>query len=120
MIYKIHGSVDTLESSRDQYVISEDDYIDFLVRMTRAKAVPSIFAEPFQTRPFLFLGHGLNDWNLRAVLSRIKKDLRRRKDIRSWAINFRPSRLEQRFWEQYDVEVYNMLIDEFVKELASG
>ena len=38
--------------------------------MTKNKAIPAIFAEPFQTRHFLFLGYGLNDWNLRVVLYR--------------------------------------------------
>jgi hypothetical protein len=88
IIYKMHGAVDRLDPERDQYVITEDDYIDFLARMTRNRAIPAIFAEPFQTRPFLFLGYGLRDWNLRVVLSRIEKDLHRRKGIKSWSIQY--------------------------------
>ncbi len=84
VIYKMHGAVDRSQPDRDQYVITEDDYIDFLVRMTKNKAIPSIFAEPFQTRHFLFLGYGLNDWNLRVVLNRIPKGLK------SWAIQHQP------------------------------
>ena len=103
----------------DQYVITEDDYIDFLTRMTKKKAVPAIFAEPFQTRHFLFLGYSLSDWNLRVVLNRIEKDLRRRKGIKSWAIQYKPSRLEQRFWQERGVEVYDMTIEEFVTKLVS-
>jgi SIR2-like domain len=125
VIYKMHGTVDRRQSTRDQYVITEDDYIDFLARMTKNKAIPAIFAEPFQTRAFLFLGYGLYDWNLRVVLNRIEKDLRQRKDLRerrgitSWAIQYRPKPLERRFWQERGVEVYDMLIDEFVKELES-
>ena len=119
VIYKMHGSVDRTEMKRDQYVITEDDYIDFLTRMTKKKAVPAIFAEPFQTRHFLFLGYSLSDWNLRVVLNRIEKDLRRRKGIKSWAIQYKPSRLEQRFWQERGVEVYDMTIEEFVTKLVS-
>lgn len=119
VLYKMHGAVDRREPTRGQYVVTEDDYIDFLARMTKTKAIPSIFAEPFQTRPFLFLGYGLRDWNLRVVLNRVEKDLRRPKGITSWAIQRNPSPLERRFWQKRDVEVYDMDIDEFVKELAS-
>jgi hypothetical protein len=119
VIYKMHGAVDRLQAIRDQYVITEDDYIDFLARMTKNKAIPAIFAEPFQTRAFLFMGYGLYDWNLRVVLNRIEKDLRRRKGIKSWAIQSKPKPLERRFWQERGVEVYDMTIGEFVQELMS-
>jgi len=119
IVYKMHGAVDRRQPSRDQYVITEDDYIDFLARMTKNKAIPAIFAEPFQTRHFLFLGYGLNDWNLRVVLNRIEKDLRRPKSISSWAIQYQPRPLEARFWQERGVEVYDQLLEEFVKRIAS-
>jgi hypothetical protein len=119
VIYKMHGAVDRKDQTRDQYVITEDDYIEFLARMTKNTAIPAIFAEPFQTRHFLFLGYGLQDWNLRVVLNRVEKDLRRPKGIKSWAIRRQPSPLEQRFWQERGVEVYDMSIDEFVQELQS-
>lgn len=118
VIYKMHGAVDRGEPNRDQYVITEDDYIDFLARMINNKAIPAIFAEPFQSSPFLFLGYGLGDWNLRVVLNRLEKDLRRRK-IQSWAIQYRPSPLEIRFWQERHVEVYGMLIEDFITQLKS-
>jgi hypothetical protein len=121
VIYKMHGAVDRREASRDQYVITEDDYIEFLARMTSNTILPASFAEPFQTRPFLFLGYGLRDWNLRVVLSCIEKgykDLRRRRGIKSWAIQYRASPLERRLWQERGVEIYDMNLDEFVAELA--
>jgi hypothetical protein len=114
----MHGAVDRQDPGRDQYVITEDDYIDFLARMTKNKAIPSIFAEPFQTRHFLFLGYGLRDWNLRVVLNRIEKDMRRPSGTTSWAIQNGPSPLEKRFWQEHKVEVYDVMIEDFVKELA--
>ncbi len=120
VIYKMHGAVDRRELARDQYVITEDDYIDFLARMTMKKAIPAIFADLFQTRHFLFLGYSLRDWNLRVVLNRIEKGLHRTKGIKSWAIQYDTSPLEQRLWQERGVEVYDMTIEEFVKELASS
>lgn len=119
VIYKMHGAVDRHAPARDQYVITEDDYVEFLARMVNKTAIPAGFAEPFLTRHFLFLGYGLRDWNLRVVLNRIEKQLRLSHEIISWAVQHEPSPLERRFWQGRGVEVYDLTIDEFVKELAS-
>lgn len=119
VIYKMHGAVDNHDPKRDQYVITEDDYIDFLTRMTKSKAIPTIFGDPFQTRHVLFLGYGLHDWNMRVVLNRIDKDLARPKGIKSWVIEHNPSPLEKRFWQERGVEMYEMAIEDFVKELEA-
>lgn len=117
VIYKMHGSIDRGGSMRDQFLITEDDYVEFLSRMTRNSAIPAMFAEPFQQRHFLFLGYSLSDWNLRVVLNRIEKDLRRQKGVRSWAIRWKVTPLESRFWQERGVTDYDMLIDDFVHEL---
>lgn len=117
VIYKMHGAVDRRDPARSQYVITEDDYIDFLTRMTSDSAIPAIFSQAFQQRPFLFLGYGLRDWNLRVVLNKIEKDMQRPGDITSWAIQHDPSPLERLFWQKRDVQVYDMTIEEFVAKL---
>jgi len=121
VIYKIHGTVDRRDAKRDQYVITEDDYIDFLARMVRGRAIPKIFAEPFSIRNFLFLGYGLRDWNMRVVWNRIERGLKRDpKRITSWAIQHKISPLERRFWQEHRVETYEMTVDDFVKKLVNG
>jgi hypothetical protein len=115
VIYKMHGGVDRQDRERDSYVITEDDYIDFLTRVASKTAIPAIFAEPFQDRHFLFLGYGLRDWNLRVVLNRIEKDWPR--SIVSWAIQYHPSALEREFWSKRQVKIYDMTIEEFIQEL---
>lgn len=117
VIYKMHGGIDRHSPNRDQYVITEDDYIDFLTRMTKNRAIPAILAEAFQSRHFLFLGYSLRDWNLRVVLNRIQ-DSRRASDITSWSIQYKPSLMERKFWEKRRVEVFDMTLDEFVQDLA--
>jgi hypothetical protein len=119
VIYKMYGSVDRRDLRLDQYVITEDDYIDFLARLTKNRAIPAIFAEPFQTRPFLYLGYSLRDWNMRVVLNRIERDFRRPRNIRGWAIQYNPTPLEQRFWQERAVAVYDLVIEEFVRQLGS-
>lgn len=121
VIYKIHGSIDRSANPRREYVITEDDYIDFLARMTNSTAIPKIFAEPFQKHPFLFLGYGLYDWNLRVVLNRIHRELRRPDDIKSWAVETQSKPLEKKLWSMRNVNVFDGLtLDEFIDGLRNA
>ena len=119
VVYKIHGSCDAADSTKDQYVITEDDYIDFLSRMVKNTAIPAFCAEPFQCWPFLFIGYRLGDWNMRVVLNRISPTVRLEQGIKSWAIERAPSALEERFWMTRGVNVYPKPIDDFVTELSA-
>ena len=118
IVYKIHGSCERTDPTSDQYVITEDDYIEFLSRMVKNKAVPAVFAVPFRQRHFLFLGYGLADWNFRVVFNRIGQERQRQKtNLTSWAVQRKPSKLEERFWQQRGVEVYDQTLDDFIAQL---
>ena len=120
VIYQMHGGIDRVDAARDQYVITEDDYVDFLTRLTKRTAFPAIFAEPFEERHFLFLGYGLRDWNLRVVLNKVQRELQRGLDLTSWAIDGAPSSLEQRFWQDRGVEVFRMTIADFLVAMEAA
>jgi hypothetical protein len=133
VIYKMHGSIDRAQDGIGNYVITEEDYIEFLSRMTTESAVPKQFMRYFRERHFLFLGYGLADWNLRVVLRNLRKvlpddldapEMRRRtrrgdddEDLVSWAIQFRPSELEKSLWRARDVRIFDEDINEFVAGL---
>jgi hypothetical protein len=126
VIYKMHGSVGRDTEDHDHFVITEEDYVDFLSRMTTNAAVPSLFYPYFRERSFLFLGYSLRDWNLRVVLKNLSRNLRTRRGrngqnedeaLPSWAIQYRPSELEKKLWEKRNVEIYDLTIDEFVAKL---
>lgn len=120
-IFKMHGSSIREAPDEDSYVITEDDYIDFLSRMSGQTAVPAIFGEPFRKSHFLFLGYGLRDWNLRVILHKIWKDWPRR--FASWAIQGKADPLEREFWNRRDLTIYEMDIAQFlvkVRKEAAG
>jgi hypothetical protein len=131
VIYKMHGTVDRVTAKWDSFVITEDDYIDFLSRMTGQTAVPAQFMRHFRTRHFLFLGYGLRDWNLRVVLKNLRAVLPAAEDaskqmedddegvLRSWAIQFNPSELETELWGAREVKIYDVDINEFVDKLRA-
>ncbi len=120
IIYKMHGSVDLEQSKRDSYVITEDDYVDFLTRMMtqEASAIPSFVVEYLATRTVLFLGYSLRDWNLRVLLNQM--DHRTRRAIISWAVQYKPSDLEKQFWGKRDVTIFDLAVDEFVNALRKA
>jgi len=119
-IFKMHGSSIPGAPEEDSYVITEDDYVDFLSRMSGQTAVPAIFGEPFRRSHFLFLGYGLRDWNLRVILHKIWKDWPRK--YASWAIQERADPLERKFWSKRNLEIFEMSIADFlvkVREVAA-
>lgn len=119
IVYKMHGAIDRRQNCLGHYVITEDDYVEFLTRMTRRNVIPPIFAEPFQNRPFLFLGYGLYDWNLRVILNRVQ-EFRGNPRFRSWAIQTRSKPVERKLWEARGVDVYDGLtLAQFLDELRN-
>jgi SIR2-like domain len=123
VVYKLHGSVergapaDDGDASLGDYLITEGDYLDFLVGMTRSRVIPRTIGQAFTRRHFLFLGYGLRDWNIRIILSQLERGLRqkRRRNLLSWAIDADPSPLDRRFWKDRGIEVYKETIEDFVK-----
>ena len=124
VIYKMHGTVDRVLQKWDSYVITEDDYVDFLARMTSQTAVPALFMQHCRTRNFLFLGYGLRDWNLRVLLRNLDSTLPVGVDdmgdeLHSWAIQYHPSEYEVELWNSRQVKVYNLDLNEFVDKLRA-
>jgi DNA-binding SARP family transcriptional activator len=102
IILKLHGAVDPLpEREWESFVITEDDYIDYLGRSELTAVVPVALAARLRRSHFLFLGYEMADWNLRLILNRIWGE--RPVGYRSWAVQRTPSPLAQAFWRRYDV-----------------
>jgi len=118
VIYKMHGSADLEAPERDSYLITEDDYVQFISRMVANTAIPSLFAEPFKTSHMLFLGYGLQDWNLRVVLHKIWQEWPSRRA--AWAIQHKALPLEKEFWSRRQLTIYEKTIDELLQHLGES
>jgi hypothetical protein len=103
VILKIHGAVDRQDETRDSYVITEDDYIEYLARANIEKLIPASLMRVMRTSNFLFLGYGLRDWNLRVILKHIWVEQLRR--TKSWAVQRDVDELDRKFWKREDVEI---------------
>jgi hypothetical protein len=84
LVYHLHGSVHTPRS----LVLTENDYLEFLVRITGShqssdsNIIPSSILQALTDNPLLFIGYSLQDWTFRVIfhglLSTIPDTHRRR------------------------------------------
>jgi DNA-binding SARP family transcriptional activator len=117
ILLKLHGAVDPLpEREWESFVITEDDYIDYLGRSELTAVVPVSLAAKLRRSHFLFLGYEMADWNLRLILNRIWGE--RPVAYRSWAVERSPSPLAQAFWRRYDVTPLDVEPAAYVELLA--
>jgi hypothetical protein len=115
VILKIHGAVDRQDKVRDSYVITEDHYIDYLTKTELKQLVPVELVAKLMSSRFLFLGYSMQDWNLRVILHRIWG--RQPLTYKSWAIQRDPPEIERKLWSSRGVEVLDIPLDRYVKEL---
>ena len=91
VLLKLHGAVDPFpEREWESFVITEDDYIDYLGRADLVSSVPVALAAHLRRSHFLFIGYEMVDWNLRLVMHRVWGD--RPLAYRSWALDPEPTR----------------------------
>jgi len=67
---------------------------------------------------YLFLGYSLRDWNLRAILHRIRR-ARALVNI-SWAVQRDPDPLEEQAWQSRHVDIFAVDLVEFARVLEAG
>jgi hypothetical protein len=135
VILKLHGAVDRGDPARDSFVITEDNYIDYLTHSDISSQIPMTLRQAMEESHFLFLGYSMRDWNLRVILNRIWGP--RRLDLSSWAVQLGPTprgnpgdskaqrraeraaSVEQRLWaSRGQVDLYHVPLEEYVANLG--
>jgi DNA-binding SARP family transcriptional activator len=117
VILKLHGGIDPdPDRSWESFVITEDDYIDYLPQSELATAVPVGLAARLRRSHFLFLGYRMHDWNLRLVLSRLWAGAP--VTYRSWAVGPSPGPMERAFWRSRDVDLIDAPLEQYIDSLA--
>ena len=118
VIVKIHGGL-TGESfgyaAKDNFVITEDQYIDYLSSNPIESLVPVQILAKLTDSHCLFLGYSMRDWNLRVFLKRIWQD--EPLGSKSWAIQRDPDVVEKDFWSQSQVDFFAAPLEQYVEEL---
>ena len=113
VVLKLHGGVERgSEREWESFVVTEDDYIDYLAREELANLIPVGLTAKLRRSHFLFLGYALRDWNLRVLLNRLWGE--EKVGYRSWAVQPEAPPLEVEFWRKREVDVFELAVEEFV------
>jgi hypothetical protein len=118
IIVKLHGAVDGHLADyrwRDNYVVTEDHYIEYLSQSPVEGLVPSDILAKLTSSHWLFLGYTAHDWNLRVFLQRVwgGEPLA----ARSWAVESDPDELEKQVWRRYGVELFAAPVVTYLDQL---
>jgi hypothetical protein len=132
IVFKLHGSMDRTSPEYDSYLITEEDYVDFLGR-AQGDYIPAYIRRLMGGKRLLFLGYSLEDWNVRVILSKLNS--RRQpsqlsdagsaqtpsnEDVRNWAIVKGRNDAEQRVWQAKNLNIYSMDLREFTEKLVAA
>jgi hypothetical protein len=130
-LYKIHGCISLASGKRQNLVITEEDYINFLANSLASfngeRRLLTHFTARLQRSRILFIGYSLEDWNFRTLF---KSTAEQREDTEfSYAVQFYPQSpaesQEQKdrrqatvdFWHDKRVEILNVRAHDFLDDL---
>jgi hypothetical protein len=116
ILFKMHGSVDKVDARRDCYLITEEDYVDFLGR-DKGHYIPLYVEAMMRNKDFLFLGYSLRDWNVRVILRKLLKGTATAR--RCWAIVSGKSQVEQQVWAKQNLNIHSEDLKVFAKKLST-
>jgi len=140
LIYKIHGTLRRRISTDEwegDFVIAEEDYVRFLGRLSASPdLIPSAIFTKLKARPhrtaadkdagqrplpsrLMFLGYGLNDWNMRVLMHTLGVGQGRATDRKHYLIDKNPDVLQQRILDKNDFRICPMDLADFVGKLNS-
>ena len=63
IVYHLHGHIDIAES----YVLTETDYVAFLVEISRRRLLPHQIEKALANASLIFIGYGFTDWDFRVI-----------------------------------------------------
>jgi hypothetical protein len=122
VIVKLHGGCVDLATGepnlRDNFVITEDDYIGYLTQSPIASLMPVQILNKLRESHFLFLGYPMRDWTLRVFLHRIWGE--QRVAARSWAIEDPGvDAVDRELWEHFGIHVVELRAVDFLNDVES-
>jgi hypothetical protein len=123
LVYHLLGSDQHVQS----LVLAEDDYLDFLVRISaQAERIPNYIRGRLASSSLLFLGYQLHDWEFRVILRGLVANLDHRLDINHVAVQLEGQAVADReavreflkmYFQAAHIDVYWGTTAQFVAEL---
>jgi SIR2-like domain/TIR domain len=121
LIVRINGSIDDPDlnfSWKDNYVVTEDHYIQYLTGSPMASLVPVQIIDKLKSASYLFLGYSMADWRLRVFLKRLWPGEHLGTNTH-WAIARAPTRFEDKLCFTAGVNLYQSSLTDYVDRFDS-
>ncbi|WP_328323942.1 SIR2 family protein [Kribbella sp. NBC_00382] len=129
IVYHLHGN----SSEPRSLVISEDDYLDFLVRVAgKQQILPPVIEEALGSRPLLFIGYSLQDWTFRVVFRGLLATVPPHQQRRHMSVQLLPDRRDDteetraaaqeylaEYFDNMRISIYWGTAQEFCTELTA-
>jgi hypothetical protein len=116
-VFRLNGPVLVSGRPTTSYSITEEDNIDWIVNFERL--LPPFIAAIFRKTPLLSLGHSARDWSQRAMLRTMNQHRDHRRSA-SIAVSLNPSPQTVMTWQRYEVDFYNLDLDEWAARMSEG
>ncbi len=128
VVFHLNG-FDGDEEQQAHLVLSEDDYLEHLVRLSSEQTsfLPMDLIDTLSRHSFLFLGYHLDDWDFRLLLHGLLKPIERSVDSpRNVGVQLEPEaasntvgalKFLERYLASFDIDVYWGSTRQFVAEL---
>jgi hypothetical protein len=116
-ILKVHGAVDRQAPAGDSYVVTEDQYIEYVARTEISNLIPIQLRERLSFTGILFLGYSLQDWNLRVILHKIWEEQDEDLSYHSWSIQLHAHPFDEKLWSSRNVELQIVPLETYITEL---
>jgi hypothetical protein len=124
VVFHLHGYVPVAES----LVLTEDDYMDFLVNISADDhLIPTKIAAALTRASLLFIGYRITDWNFRVLLKTLSRSMESSSKRLNVAVMPPPKASESspesvqeyltKFYQNLDVKVYWGTARDFMTEL---
>lgn len=116
VVVRTNGAVDDADAGYpwpNNFVITEDHYIDYTGGRVPEEVVPTQILAKLQQASCLFLGYAIADWRLRVFLHWIWPGEKSNAGIR-WAVDGNPSTIDQQTWTDTKVRLYQCRLTDYV------
>ncbi len=115
VILKLYGPVDRTDYQEENFVITEDHFIDYLAQRPIGQMLPATMLDKLHRNNIWFLGYGLSNWDERVPLRRIWN--KKEHDRPWWAIQSNPKALDESLWSKNRVKLINMPLEDYITKL---
>jgi hypothetical protein len=123
LVYHLHGQIDKPAS----LVLTEDDYVEFLVNMARAEIIPPLVRATIAENMLLFIGYRLADWSFRVLYRGVMKTIDASR-VKNLTVQLDPrdvagspeaaKKYLEEYFDKLDVRVFWGRAQDFLAELA--